>query len=226
MTIARKMQILMTLTLLMPTGRVVWAQNSSLYARDLPASTAPVTVQTGSWTYLEVPPPREIRIHDIVTIRVDISARMLSEGETQRRKNATYNAQLTDWVMLDGLKSVKPSPQADGDPTIAGALTQLFRAEGEIETSESLKFDIAAKVVDIRPNGNLILEAHRSIVNNDEVWEQSLTGTCRVDDIAPGNIILSRDIADLNISKRERGHVRDGYRRGWFLRVFDLLHPF
>ena len=117
-------------------------------------------------------------------------------------------------------------PRGRDAKTIGTAPHSYFEAPENLAATESLKFDIAAKVVDIRPNGNLVIEAHRQIVNNDEVWEQSLTGICRAADVNPGNVVLSKDIADLRIEKRERGHVRDGYRRGWFLRWFDLIHPF
>ena len=161
-----------------------------------------------------------------MTIRVDLGAQVISEAEMQRRKNATYDALLNNWVILNGLKSVKPSPQSEGDPRVQGNLNQLYRATGELETVESLKFEIAAKVAAVLPNGNLVLEAHRQVVNNDEVWMHSLSGVCRREDIGPGNIVLSEDIADLEVSKREHGHVRDSYKRGWFTLWLDRFNPF
>jgi flagellar L-ring protein precursor FlgH len=73
----------------------------------------------------------------------------------------------------------------------------------------------------------VVLEAHRTLKNNEETWDYSLTGVCRHEDINPNtNTVLSRDIADLAIHKRERGQVREGYRRGWFTRFFDVINPF
>ena len=55
------------------------------------------------------------------------------------------------------------------------------------------------------PNGNLVLEAHRTIRNNHEYWLHSLSGICRREDIGPGNIVLSKDIANLQIEKQSSG---------------------
>lgn len=200
--------------------------NSSLFSGKF----GPYVKQAGpavtSWYEVPLAPPKEVQVQDIVTIRVDLGAQVISESEMQRRKNATYDALLNNWVILNGLKSVKPSPQSDGDPRVQGNLNQLYRATGELETVESLKFEIAAKVAAVLPNGNLVLEAHRQVVNNDEVWMHSLTGVCRREDIGPGNVILSEDIADLEVSKREHGHVRDSYKRGWFTLWLDRFNPF
>lgn len=179
-----------------------------------------------SMIYHQLPPPRQIVKHDLVTVRVDKKAVMTSEGEVQRRKTGLYDAVLADWVALKGLLELKAAPQADGDPRVQGQLNQLYRAEGELETREALAFDITAEVVDIRPNGLLVMEAHDSFRVNNEVWEYSLSGVCRPEDIDPGNVILSKHIAHLQVWKRERGHVRDSYRRGWFARWFDTFNPF
>ena len=80
-------------------------------------------------------------------------------------------------------------------------------------------------MVDIRPNGNLVIEARRTIQNNDETWEQCLTGTVRREDVTPDNKVLSEDIAELRIHKRESGQVRDAYRRGWLVRFFEKWQP-
>ena len=97
---------------------------------------------------------------------------------------------------------------------------------GANRSSVPLAFNIACYVADIRPNGNLVLEAHRVIRINEESWEVSLSGVYRREDIGPDNVVLSRNIVELKIDKRERGIVRDGYKRGWFLRWFDEFHPF
>lgn len=186
----------------------------------------PLLIDNGSWTFIPKVLPRVLAINDRVTVRVDELARMQAEGEVERRKDAQYDARLQDWVRLIGLKALKPSAQADGDPRIRGQLQQLFRAEADVETRESLALNIACTVADIRPNGDLVLEGHKQIRINDDMWEVSLTGICRRQDVGPDNVVLSRNIVNMKLDKRERGHVRDGYKRGWLGRWIDEFHPF
>ena len=216
-------------TLTLGLAATASAQNSSLYKQDLPVDdkAGPLRLQQGSWTFAPPPPVQEVRINDLVYIRVNLGSEVLSEGDSQVRKTGLYDALLGSWVMLDGLRWVKPSPMSDGDPRVQGQLTQRRQSESYVETRDSMEFDIQSRVVDIRPNGNLVLEARKNISNNEEHWEYSLTGECRAQDIGPGNTLLSRNIADLKIDKRERGQVRDGYKRGWFVKWFDqVLDPF
>lgn len=204
-----------------------WGQNSSLFSEPLPLSGGVgQSLPNMSWTYRQLPPPREVRLHDIIMIRVEEKSQSLAEGSVERRKNGLYDAQLKDWVVLDGLRSVKPLIQPEGDPRLQGQLNQLLRAESEIETRERMAFNIAAEIVDIRPNGNLVLEAHKTVYSNDDTWEYSLSGICRREDVLPNNTVLSENIAELRVLKQDRGNVRDGYRRGWFLRWFDRFDPF
>ncbi len=205
---------------------VAVAQESSLFRQPPATPQQRLELSDASMFYYQLPPPRQIVKHDLVTIRVDKKAVMSAEGEMQRRKNGVYDAVLADWIALKSLLEIKPAPQTDGDPRINGQLNQLYRAEGEMESREALAFDITAEVVDIRPNGLLVLEAHDTFRNNNEVWEYSLSGVCRPEDIDPGNTILSKHIAHLHVWKRERGHVRDSYRRGWVVRWLDVFNPF
>jgi len=172
------------------------------------------------------PPPKEIRVNDIITIRVDLGSRVTSEGEVQRRKTGRYDAVLNDWLVLTGLRKMTPAPQSNGDQRVQANTNQQYRATAELETTESMKFEIAAKIAHILPNGNLVLEAHREIRNNNEIWIHSLTGVCRREDIGPGNFVLSKDLADLTIDKKEFGSIRDGYKRGWMVRFMDRFNPF
>lgn len=205
--------------------------NSSLYsakmaqraALPLPGPGAPLG---GSWYETPLPPPKEVKRGDLIKIRVDLGSRMTADGQIQRRKNSQYDALLNDWVILNGLRNVKPDPQADGDQRIRGTLNQLYRATGELDTSESIKFNITATVADILPNGNLVLEAHWKINNNNEQWVRSLSGIVARENIGPGNLVLGEDVAELHIGKQESGHVRDSYRRGWVTRLLDVFSPF
>jgi len=200
-----------------------WGQSSSLYGSS--GRRRPLTLAETSWTYQPAEEPREIRLNDLITVVVDEKSQVISEGEMDRRKKADATWTLKDWIGLDGW-AVRPDPQSAGDPTIAGNMQNKYRAEAGLETRDAMKFNIACRVVDIRPNGNLVLEGRRSIRNNDEAWEMSLGGVIRPRDVLPNNSALSENVAELRIHKREAGHVRDGYRRGWFQRWLDKYQPF
>jgi flagellar L-ring protein precursor FlgH len=198
------------------------AQSSSLFGN--PAQRRPLTLPEQSWTYQPMEKKREIRLNDLITVIVDEKAQVISEGEIDRRKKADGKIALTDWLRFNGF-GLSVAPQVAGDPTVAGEVDNKYRANGELETREAMKLRVACRVVDLRPNGTLILEGHRVIKVNEESWEISLGGTIRAEDVLPNNTVLSENVADLRLVKRESGHVRDGYRRGWFLEWLDTYQP-
>lgn len=203
----------------------VAAQASAQSASLLGSGQRPLTMQEYSWTYERAPERRPVQLHDIVTVLIDEKSVVISEGEMDRKKKSHGTLTLKDWVLLKGGDLI-PSPQSNGDPTISGEVDNKLRAEASLETRESLKFRIACHVVDIRPNGNLILEGYDTIHINEEVWDYSFTGEIRPKDILPNNTVLSESVVNKRIFKREAGHVRDGYRRGWLQKCFDMLQPF
>ena len=179
-----------------------------------------------SWIHTPPQPARQLRKHDIVHIRVDETAQSIASGNAQSRKNASLEMTLSDWIRLDGLDTVKPAPQRDGDIEIAGNNDEIYRADSTLRTRQAMTFSIAAEIADIRPNGILVLSATKTIQDNDNSYELSLSGQCRPQDIAPDNTVLSRDIYMLKIAKNEDGHVREGYARGWFSRWYGKFKPF
>jgi flagellar L-ring protein precursor FlgH len=202
----------------------VAAQDSSLF-NGTAAGRRPPTLQQNSWTYQKPSEPQPVQLHDLVTVVVNEQSVMISEGKMDRKKKAFGQLGLPAWVLFKGFTLV-PDPQSAGDPLLRGEVDNKMRSEANLETRDSIKFRMACSVVDIRPNGNLILEGRRTIRNNEEVWEYSITGEIRAKDVLPNNTILSENVADFCLLKRELGHVRDGYRRGWALKWLDYVQPF
>lgn len=187
-----------------------------------------LTLENSSFIYRKLPPEmqmRELKIHDIITVLVDYRTSMLTEGDAEARKTNNLNAFLNNWVKFDG-KNLTPDPQPNGPLAVSGNLQSQFRVESDMELRDQLTFRIAAYIVDIRPNGNLVIEAHRTVTNNEEKWMQSLTGVVRRTAIGPDRVVRSDQIADLRIEKREMGFIRDSYKRGWLHLWYDKWKAF
>ena len=204
-------------------------QDASLMLAPPPGENRPgLTLENSSFMYRKLPPEaeqRELQLYDIITVLVDYRTSMLSEGDAENRKTSNINAVLADWLKFDG-KDLVPAPQSSGDLRINGSLNSQYRAEADMELRDALAFSIAAYVVDILPNGNLVIEARREIRNNEEIWQQSLTGVVRRQSIGPDRTVRSNEVAELRIDKRETGFIKDSYTRGWFTRWYDKWKPF
>ncbi len=216
-------------------GQVV-AQDGSLLsvtpvlqqAQQKQAQTQGLTLENSSYIYRRLPPEqemKELRVNDIITVLVDYRSSMLSEGDAENRKTNNLNAFLNNWVKFTG-KDLTPDPQPNGPLAVSGNLQSQFRVESDMELRDQLTFRIAAHIVDIQPNGNLVIEAHRTITINDEQWLQSLTGIVRRTAIGPDRTVRSDEIADLRIEKREMGFIRDSYKRGWLQLWYDKWKAF
>ena len=200
-----------------------FAQNSSLLGQI--DQRQGLTLERASWTYQRVPEPHTIGLNDQVTVLVNNKSVFTNDGQMDRKKNGYGSLTLPNWVLFKGL-SVIPDPQSLGDPKIRGEVDNKLRSQANLETREQMEFKITCKVVDIRPNGILVIEGTNSIKCNEEVFNYSLTGEIRAEDIKPDNTVLSSSIASLRINKYEEGHTRDGYRRGWMLKWLDKYQPF
>src|SRR3972149_12036676 len=77
------------------------AQTSSLLAPT--AQQRPLTLDRYSWTYQKAPEVKPVQVHDIVTIQVTEKSVVISEGSMDRKKKASVDAVLKDWVLLDKL---------------------------------------------------------------------------------------------------------------------------
>jgi flagellar L-ring protein precursor FlgH len=217
---------------LTPSGLVIWlvattawGQSSSLFQHDIPVRGQELTLQTSSFYFQKAEPVRVLKLNDIIRVRVVESSQLNAQGNINRRKQYQLQAQLFDWVKFNNGNLVT-NPNSTGDPTINGVLQGQGQARANLETKEGMQFTIAARIVDIRPNGHLVIEAHSMVQNNEEIWDQSLSGIVPPDRVDPKGEVRSEDVAELMIHKQERGQVRDGYRRGWMYWLLDRYGMF
>jgi flagellar L-ring protein precursor FlgH len=193
-----------------------------------PKQRAELNLDNSSFIYRKLPPEsekRELQLNDIIVVLVDYKSALRSDGDANSKKTASINAVLSDWLKFDG-KSILPAPQAHGDPTVKGSLDSQYKTQADVKQNDALTFKIAATVVDIRPNGNLVIEARSEVQNDDEIWEQSLTGVVRRQSIGPDRTVRGDDVAERRIRIRKKGFVHDATNRGWLTRWYDEVKPF
>lgn len=184
----------------------------------------PLRMQDYSWIQVPTEEPRVIKVHDIISIIVDEKAEVISNSRFNRSRASSLKAELKEFIRIDDKGNLATA--APNQPTIDANLQGRLNSTGQLTDQEGIRYRIAATVVDVLPNGNLVLEARKSIRSNRDVWEYRLTGTLRSEDVSRDNTALSENIVDLNIVKNTRGKVYDSTKRPWGVRLYDLLSPF
>ena len=85
---------------------------------------------------------------------------------------------------------------------------------------------LTGQIIDIKPNGLLVVEAHTHIQNDDEIQDIKVTGTWREEDVAIDNTVLSTQGYGVRIEKVHEGELRKASKKGLFTKILDTLFAF
>jgi flagellar L-ring protein precursor FlgH len=192
--------------------------------RMLPPATA--ALRQASFTATLPPLPRQYRLHDLITIIVREESTFASDGKTDLEKTASFDAKLQAWMKLHTFE--KPLKSVDlGTPTpeMKSSGTRSFEGDGSVKRKDTFIGRLTAEVIDIKPNGTLVLSARKFIKTDEEEQTFQLAGTCRAEDITADNTVLSTQLADLTVCKTHSGAVNDSTKRGILPWVTDKINP-
>jgi flagellar L-ring protein FlgH len=164
------------------------------------------------------------RVGDIVTILVQENTTATKANNTKTSKQSNLDAALATFLY---------SPAASGLLTKNGTLPAMkfssksdFAGGGSINNSQQIAASVAVRVVDVLPNGNLVIEGTRESSFSGEQQTIILRGTIRQDDISSLNTVFSFNVADATIKFISKGTITDSQRKGWFHRIWDKFSPF
>jgi len=102
-----------------------------------------------------------------------------------------------------------------------------FIGESEADQSNQLNGSISVTVVDIYPNGTLVVRGEKWITLNRGDEFIRVSGLIRPDDVTPENTVLSTKIANARIQYSGTGELADAQEMGWMSRFFNSpLWPF
>jgi len=182
-------------------------------------------LEESSLIAIKVRPPKEFQVNDIITIIVRQQKRFEAEAELDTKKKFDIQSELEAFFkLIDG--GLGATTFYRGKPNVDYKFGARLKSEGDNSREDTFVTRISGTIVDVKPNGNLVVEASSKIVHEQESAMVTLTGECRSSDVTPDNTILSTQLARLNIKVDNQGAVRDATTRGWILRLLDLVKPF
>jgi len=189
-------------------------------------SDRPHAMRAVSLFAIEQPEPRVFQKHDLIQIIVREVSKAESTQELTSEKeheitadvNAFPELRLSDLVNLQLMAGRTANlPQLD---VRSG---KEFEGEGEYEREDEFTARLTAEVIEVLPNGHLILEARTHIKTDEEEATMKVTGVCRPDDVTPANTVLSNQIHDLTIEKVHKGELKKANEKGIIAKVFDAV---
>ena len=175
------------------------------------------------------PEPETFAVHDLVTIVIRESLSTDFQAEIESEKGIDVTGNITDFPRLqlgDLLKGRIDGSNVDPEVRLDVAYDSEFEGEGDYARRESMTARLTARVIDVKPNGTLVLEARKRIEADGESVLLVATGVARVDDILADNTVLSSNLYDLHISKQHTGELRRATKKGVLTKVLDLIFNF
>ncbi|TCP37515.1 flagellar basal body L-ring protein FlgH [Sphingomonas sp. BK235] len=169
---------------------------------------------------------RAAQVGDILTVRISIADSASLDNKSSRARSGSESVGLPNLLGLENtIRKVLPSG-ADPATLVNTKNASGSTGSGNTSRSEQINTVVAATVVGVLPNGNLMIRGHQEVRVNFELRQLLVTGIVRPQDIARDNSILSSQIADARISYGGRGQLTDVQQPRWGQQVFDAVFPF
>lgn len=163
---------------------------------------------------------RANRTGDVITILVTESASAVASGATNTARKSSAKNTITS---LAGTLST-------GNPLANLAdlsNTQQLQGTGQTSRTLTLATTLSATVIDVTPNGMLVVEGSKDVSVNSERQTITVRGLVRPVDLSTANTIPSTRVADLQVQVNGKGVVGDAVKRPFFLsRILLGLLPF
>jgi flagellar L-ring protein precursor FlgH len=163
---------------------------------------------------------KAFRLHDVVMIVVSESLSASTGGQVKDTRASNANSSLTS---LFGALKASNSLQNLVNANAASGLT----AQGQSTTDSSLATTFGGEVVDVLPNGMLVVQATRQLTFSQQTQLIRLRGLVRPEDVSAQNQVQSAAMTDLELEVTGKGIVNDStYRQNPLVRWLERLLVF
>ena len=194
---------------------------------NAPADAGKATLADVSLFAVPVPEPKTLRKHDLISIVIREESDFSTSASTELKKEAALEAKVEQFVKATFRNlEIKGGAEGISPPAVKMNASREFKGEATIDRSDTFTARITAEVLDVKPNGTLVLQARKRIKTDEEEQEFVLTGIARAEDVDASNSILSTQIFDLSLQKNHKGAARTATKRGWLVELLDAINPF
>jgi len=162
---------------------------------------------------------RARRVNDLVTVRVVESVTGLGSADSNLDKKGTGTAGVPSFF---GLESKLPSSINPANLVTVASNTS-FQGGGSTTRTGSLSAMMTARVEEVLPNGDLVVQGVREIEINGDRQILVLTGVVRTADINTGNVVPSTAIGQMRIRYFGRGLMKDNLSPGWLIKILNKI---
>lgn len=192
-----------------------------------PMAAAPAASQTASGSLFQkisyrpaFEDPRARMVGDVITIRIveTVAASQVSKSTANRTTSGAAS--------VSAFPLVSPADLVNLKAGVGTSSANDFSGKGGTESANAFTGTITATVVNVLPNGHLVVAGDKQIGVNQHVDVLRFSGTIDPRLIQPGNLINSSQVANARIESKGRGAQAEAQTVGWLTRFFFSFLPF
>jgi flagellar L-ring protein FlgH len=179
--------------------------------------------ETGSRAFFK--DQRAGRAGDVLTVIVDLNDVAKFDSNPKLERDAKYTMNVPNFFGYES-KFQKIFPNAvTPTPLINTNSKPSVNSKATYDRKDTVSTKIAATIIQVLPNGNMVIQGRQEIRVQNEVRELEVHGIIRREDITSGNTIHHSKIAEARFSYGGRGDISDMTSQPWGYQVVEKILP-
>jgi flagellar L-ring protein precursor FlgH len=163
---------------------------------------------------------RNFQVGDVITVLLDERTQGSRSTSTNVSREASNNVVPSGMAgrLISGRVALGGLNLNEASTTSAGS--------GTADQAASLTGSLAVSVVEVLPNGNLVVRGEKQLSLSEGSEVIQVSGVIRPQDVSPNNTVLSRRLAHSQIAYRGSGDLAAAAQPGWGTKLLTRFWPF
>ena len=157
-------------------------------------------------------------VGDTITVKITESTTASSKSNNKLDRSSSSTASVSGLNKLPGKGLVGLDLNAES--------ANAFSGKGEAANNNIFTGNMTVTVIDVMPNGNLLVSGEKQVAIGREQEFVRVSGVVNPSFVDAFNTVESSRIADARIEYKSSGQVADGMVMGWLARFFLSVMPF